>query len=499
MTGELLLGVDVGTSSTKGVLARPDGLVVANAQRAHELDRPHPGWVEQDAEEVWWGDFCALCSELLPQADGPVAAVGVSGMGPCVLPADVEGRALRPAILYGIDARATAEIAELKGRYGVEAMLARGGSPLTTQAVGPKLLWLAHHEPEVWERTRKLFLVSSMVVHRLTGEYVLDHHSASQCDPLYDLNRNEWIGEWWDDIAPRVERPRLLWPHEQAGEVTREASELTGLAEGTPVVPGSIDTWAEAASVGVRHPGDMMLMYGTTMFAVEVYTEGRPDRRLWSTAGSAPGARNLAAGMATSGALAAWFHELTDRTPYETLFAEASEVAPGADGLVVLPYFSGERAPLFDPAARGVMCGLTLAHGRGHLFRALLEGTAQGLRHNLETMGEAGGGGRRITAVGGGTRSELWTQIVSDVTGRPQELPAQGVGASFGDCWWGGVATGLVDPGSDWTRIEGHVEPDQEAHAAYEPIYRVYRDLYPATKDMMHALADLQEDTALRP
>lgn len=496
MTGELLLGVDVGTSSTKGVLTRPDGQVVAKAQRTHELDRPRPGWVEQDAEAVWWGDFRALCAELLPQADGPVAAVGVSGMGPCVLAADGEGRPLRPAILYGIDARAWAEIAELKGRYGVEQMLARGGSPLTTQAVGPKLLWLARNEPEVWERTRRIFLVSSMIAHRLTGEYVLDHHAASQCDPLYDVHRNDWIDEWWDDLAPQVERPRLLWPHEQAGTVTRAAAELTGLAEGTPVVPGSIDTWAEAASVGVRHPGDMMLMYGTTMFTVEVLTEGRPDPRLWSTTSLEPGTRNLAAGMATSGALTAWFHELTGEPPWETLFAEASEVAAGADGLVVLPYFSGERAPLFDPAARGVMCGLTLAHGRGQIFRALLEATAQGVRHNLETMREAGGGGdERITAVGGGTRSGLWTQIVSDVTGRPQDLPAEGVGASFGDCWWAGVASGLVDRDSDWTRIEGHVEPDLEAHAAYEPIYRVYRDLYPATKDAMHALAELQEDT----
>ena len=494
--GELLLGIDIGTSSSKGVLARPDGTILADAQRPHEPSRPRPGWAEMDADAVWWGDVVSICEELLPQADDDLAGVGVSGMGPCVLAADAEGEPLRPAILYGIDARATAEIEELTERYGAEAILARGGSPLTTQAVGPKLLWLQRNEPEVWERTERLLHVSSFVVGRLTGEYALDHHSASQSDPLYDITANEWVAEWAEDIAPGLALPRLLWPHEVAGEVTKKAAETTGIPAGTPVVAGTQDTWAEAASVGVREAGDVMLMYGTTMFVVEVLTEARPDPHLWSTTSLGPGTRNLSAGMATSGALGAWWRSVAGEAPWEELEAEAEAVAAGADGLVALPYFSGERAPLFDARARGAILGLTLRHGRGHVFRALMEGTAYGLRHNLETMAAAGGGGVRIVAVGGGLQAQFWIQAVSDVTGRTQGLPAKRIGASFGDAFFAAVGTGLASPEDRWNHVEGHVEPRPEATEAYETPYRVYRELYPALKEQMHTLADLQAGPA---
>jgi xylulokinase len=191
---ELLLGVDVGTSSTKGVLCGPDGGVVATTERPHELSLPRPGWAEHDAEEVWWGDFVSVCGELLEKADGEVAAVCTSGIGASLLPADGEGRPLRPAILYGIDTRATREIEELNERYGRDNLLSHCGSVLTTQAVGPKLLWLRRNEPEVWERTEKFFMANSFIAHRLTGEYVLDHLSASQCDPHYDVHEYRRAG-----------------------------------------------------------------------------------------------------------------------------------------------------------------------------------------------------------------------------------------------------------------------------------------------------------------
>lgn len=492
MGEELLLGVDVGTSSTKGALVRPDGEVVATAQRPHEVVRPRPGWVEQSTE-VWWEDLRAICAELVPQGDSSPAALGVSGMGPCVVAADADGHALRNAILYGIDTRATAEIRELTERYGEDEILARCGSPLTSQAVGPKLLWLVRHEPDVWARTKKFLTLSSYLVHRLTGEYVLDHHLASQSDPLYDLQENRWIDEWAEDIAPGLELPRLLWPWEVAGELTAEAAEATGLAAGTPVIAGTIDTWAEAASLGIRRPGDMMLMYGTTMFVIEVLAHAHADPRLWCTASLRPGTRNLAAGMATSGALAAWLRGIVGDLPFEQLLEEAEAVAPGAEGLIALPYFAGERAPLFDPAARGVIAGLTLRHGRGHLFRALLEGTAYAVRHILETMAEVGGAGRRLVAVGGGTQGHLWTQVVSDVTGLIQQMPARAIGASYGDAFMAGRALGLVRPDAEWNRMTAEITPDPSTQEVYGRQYEIFRELYPATREQVHALAALQE------
>jgi xylulokinase len=323
---------------------------------------------------------------LLEKADDGIAAVCASGIGACLLPADEGGWPLRPAILYGIDTRAEKEIGELNERYGEETLLERCGSLLTTQAVGPKLLWLRRNEPDVWEKAGKFFMASSFIAWRLTGEYVLDHHSASQCDPLYDVRSYRWIEDWAEEVAPGLPLPRLLWPAEVVGEVTREASEATGIPVGTPVAAGTIDAWSEGASVGVQSAGDLMLMYGTTMFIIEVLERPLHHSGLWGTTGILPDTHNLAAGMATSGALTGWLKKISGDLPYETLTEEAAAVSPGSDAFVVLPYFAGERTPLQDPRARGLISGLTLSHGRGHLYRAMLEATAYGVRHIFEAM-----------------------------------------------------------------------------------------------------------------
>jgi xylulokinase len=490
---ELLLGIDIGTSSSKGVLARPDGEVIATAERPHDLSMPRPGWAEHDAERVWWTDFVSICRELLQEADDRLAAVCTSGIGASLLPANEEGRPLRPAILYGIDARATREIEELNERYGRETLLRRCGSVLTTQAVGPKLLWLRREESELWEKTHKFFMANSFIAWWLTGEYVLDHHSASQCDPLYDVHSYGWIEEWAEEIAPGLALPRLLWPAEVVGEVSREASQATGIPAGAPVAAGTIDAWSEGASVGVQEPGDLMLMYGTTMFMIEVLREPLSHPGLWGTTGILPNTHNLAAGMATSGALTSWLKEISGGMPFAKLTEEAANVTPGSDALVVLPYFAGERTPIFDAQARGLISGLTLSHGRGHLYRAILEATAYGVRHIFEFMREAGGGGERLVAVGGGTKGGLWTQIVSDVTGRPQDLPEQTIGASYGDALLAARSVGLAEPDTDWSAISETVEPEERNRWVYDELYGIYRELYPATREQVHKLADMQE------
>ena len=490
--GQLLLGIDLGTSSSKGVLCRPDGELVAEATRSHETSMPHPGWVEHDAEEVWWKDFTEICSELLESADAPVAAVCTSGIGPCFLAAGEGGRPLRPAILYGVDTRATAEVRELTEQYGSGRILERCGNPLTSQSVGPKVLWLRHNEPEVWEETRYLYMAHTFVAYRLTGEYVLDHPAASMCEPLYDPHRREWIESWAEEVAPGLELPALRWPEEVAGVVTEEAAEATGLPAGIPVATGTVDAWSEAASIGVRNPGDMMIMYGTTALTFEVVGELLPSPNLWSTAGPFTGTNVLAGGMATSGALTEWVQKISDGRSFDELTKEAAGVAAGSDGLVVLPYFSGERNPISDPSARGVICGLTLSHTRGHLYRAMLEATAFGIKHLLEAVRDAGGKARRFVAVGGGTKGGLWTQIVSDVVGKPQELPEQTIGACYGDALLAGIAAEVVSPDTDWTSIAETVEPDPDNREVYDELYDVYKDLYPATRPMAHALANVQ-------
>lgn len=497
MSEEVVLGVDIGTSSSKGVLARViDGYVLARAERPHDVSMPRPGWFEHNSETDWLEGFLAIVAELLPATGGNLSGICISGIGPCLLPVNEADQPLRPAILYGIDTRAQLEIEELDREIGADNILARCGSRLTAQAVGPKLLWLRRHEPEIWAQTHRFLMASSFIVHRLTGEYILDHHSASQCVPMYDLGRGLWADDWLAEIAPGLELPRLVWPAEIVGHINKEEARATGLPAGLPVAAGTIDAWSEALSVGVRNPGDMMLMYGTTMFMVRVVESVAPDPRLWLTDGIFPGTRTQAAGMATSGALTAWFRELVGGLPYETLLDEAAAVPAGSEGVLVLPYFAGERTPLFDPNARGVISGLTLSHGRGHVYRALLEATAMGVRHNLDVMTETGEPPKRIRAVGGGTRGSLWPQIVSDVLGLPQEVATQTVGASYGDALLAAIATELVPLSTTWFQLSHVVEPQPSHKATYDRLYEIYLELYPATAAHVHALGRIATERA---
>lgn len=484
------VGVDVGTASTKAVAVSVDGIVLKRAERRHGTASPRPGWFEHDADGVWWDDLVACLRELLVGLVTPPSAVAVSGIGPCLLAADDAGRPLRPAILYGIDTRAERQVASMTEDLG-EAEIAATGAVLTSQAVGPKMLWLAENEPAVWTRTRRFFMASSYLVHRLTGAYVLDHHSASQCSPLYNQPAARWDTERWERYVPDVLPPSLQWAGELAGEVTPDAARQTGLPAGTPVTAGTIDAWAEAESVLVRDPGDVMVMYGSTMFIIAMTQGWLPARSLWPTRGLRPQASCLAAGMATSGALTEWLSELTGRS-FADLTDQASRVPAGSDGLLLLPYFAGERTPRFDAGARGVAAGLTLRHGRGHLYRAALEGVAYGVRHNLDAMRAAGAPVERLAAVGGGTIGGLWTQIVSDVTGLPQQVRRETIGASYGDAML--AAQAMDVPGTAaWNPISSVIEPDVATAGLHDRRFHSYLELYEQTRAV---IAGLDEETA---
>ncbi|TDC24779.1 sugar kinase [Streptomyces sp. 8K308] len=480
-----VLGVDIGTSSGKGVLVDADGTVLATAVRPHEVQRPRPGHVEMDAT-VWWDEFASIARELTRQGP-PVTAVGVSGMGPCVALTDAADTPLRPAILYGVDTRATEQIARLTAELGRDAVLERCGSLPSTQAVGPKIAWVAEHEPELAARARRLYMPSSYLVRRLTGAYVLDHHSASQSVPLYDSLAQDWYGPWAERVAPGIELPPLRWPGEAAGHVTAEAAAATGLPAGIPVTTGTVDAWSEALSVGATDTGDLMLMYGSTMFLINTVADRPLVPELWSTVGALPGTRSLAGGMATSGVITDWLRQLFGSPDHGALLAEAEASGVGARGLLMLPYFAGERTPVADPDARGVIAGLTVSHTRGDLYRAALEATAFGVRHNVEAMRAAGADIRRVVAVGGGTRGGLWTRIVSDVTGLEQEIRTVTVGACYGAAF---LAAGTVGaPAIDaWNPVRDRVTPDAGRRLAYDERYALYRRLYPATRDITHAL-----------
>jgi xylulokinase len=491
MSRPAVVGVDIGTSSSKAVLVGLDGDLLATAVRQHAVDRPGPGMVEM-AAEVWWDELVSLTRELLADDAVDVRAVGTSGMGPCVLLTDDRDRPLRPAILYGVDTRAVVQIRRLERELGVADVLERCGSALTSQAAGPKIAWVADEEPDVMARARRFYMPSSWLVRRLTGEYVLDHHSASQCTPLYDVDAQDWYQPWAAQIAAAIDLPPLRWPGEVAGAVTVEAAAETGLPAGTPVVTGTIDAWAEALSVGGQGVGDLMLMYGTTMFLIHTVPRKLTSATLWGTVGALPGTRNLAGGMATSGAITAWLRELFAGADYPELIRLARDSGPGAGGLLMLPYFAGERTPVLDPDARGVIAGLTLSHTRGDLYRAALESTGFGVRHNIEAVEAAGGDIRRVVAVGGGTQGDLWTQVVSDIIGRPQELRVHSIGASYGDALLAAQSVGQADI-DVWNPVKEVVPPDATTTADYDELYTLYRGLYDGSADVVHGLAAWQD------
>ncbi|WP_144793500.1 FGGY-family carbohydrate kinase [Microbacterium paludicola] len=485
------LGVDVGTSSTKGVIVADDGRILATSVRAHDVQRPRAGWVEMDAR-VWWDEFVDIARELLAaHPDAEVAAVGVSGMGPCVVLADATDEPVRPAILYGVDTRSGDQIDRMTEELGASEITRIGGSSLTSQAAGPKIAWIADEEPEAFARAERLFMPASWLARRLTGAYVLDHQSASQTSPLYDIENAGWHDPWWQRYAGHIAQPSLTWAGEIAGGITAEAAEITGIPAGTPVITGTIDAWTEAVSVGAHEVGDLMLMYGTTMFLIATGEQTLRTPSMWTTAGAFSATRNLAGGLSASGALTAWLKDLTG-SEYPDLLADAESSGPGANGLLVLPYFAGERTPIQDPDARGVIAGLTLAHTRGDLYRSALEATALGVRHNVATMRAAGADIRRIVAVGGGTQGRLWLQIVSDVTGLVQEVPATTIGASYGAAFL--AASAVADAGSapditDWNPIVDVITPDPDLTDFYDSLFDRYVRLYEGSKDVVHELA----------
>ena len=486
---DLLLGIDMGTGSTKGVLVDTAGSVLESETIAHTMDLPRPGWAEVDAESVWWREVCDIGAALMAKmpAGGRLAGMCVSGVGPCLVLCDDDLRPLRPAILYGVDTRATAEIESLTEEFGEQNILERAGTLLSSQAVGPKLEWVRRHEPEVFERATGWYGSNSFIAAKLTGEYVMDHHTASQCDPLYATRGFDWNLEWARRICGHLPLPSLVWPSDVVGSVTPDAASATGIPVGTPVAAGTVDAYSEAFSVGIRRPGDQMLMYGSTMFLVQVIADYYSDPTLWTTAGVEKGSLALAAGTSTAGSLIGWLQGVTGGASLDDLMKEALDVPPGSDGLLILPYLAGERTPVFDPKARGVAVGLTLRHGRGHIFRAAYEGIAFGIRQILERFDEAHAGERTV-AVGGGLRSPIWAQAVSDVTGRPQLVPQEAIGASYGDALLAAIGVGLVSPGTDWAKIAREIKPDPGNRALYDDLYATWRELYPATRDVVHRL-----------
>ncbi len=477
----LLLGLDIGTTSTIGILADTDGRTLALAQRPVDLHSPHPGWAEQDAKQ-WWANVGAVCRELLAGVGpGEVAGVGVTGMLPAVVLLDGQGRPVRRSIQQS-DGRVAAEVEALRSEVDEAAFLARTGNGINQQLVATKLRWLRRHEPEALAAARHLCGAYDFIVHRLTGVWSLERNWALESG-FYDLA----AGDLADDLLALGGIGRGLLPpvrqgQEVVGGITAQAAAHTGLAPGTPVVAGCADHIASAFVAGVAAPGDCLLKLGGAGDFLLATPEPRPDARLFLDFHLVPGLFMPNGCMAASGAILNWFvAELGGGRSHAGLDLLAEASPPGARGLVALPYFLGEKTPIHDPTARGLLLGLGLHHTVGDIWRALLEGVAMGFRHHVEVARDIGYPVTRLLASDGGAGSRVWTQILADALQMPVGLLAGHPGSCLGAAYVAGMGTGVLDRWQDiarFVRPAGSIEPVPERAEAYDRLYAAYRDTY---------------------
>lgn len=490
-----LLGIDIGTTATKGILCDLEGRIVAEAEAAATLCSPRPGWAEEDAEQ-WWTNTGTVTRACLSQAGiepGQVAAVGVSGMVPTIVLLDANDQVLRPSIQQN-DARAHGEIADFKAQVDEADVLHRTGSVITQQSIGPKLLWLRRHEPEVMARAVRVLGSYDFIVHRLTGEFSLERNWALESG-LYDLYQKDWDDEMLAlATIDRTWLPPVQEPSFVVGGVSDAAAQHTGLRAGTPVVAGSADHIASAFSAGLREEGDLLVKLGGAGDILYSLDRLLVDPRLFLDYHVIPGKYLINGCMASSGSIIKWFrNELAPGREYAELDTEAAAITAGSDGLILLPYFIGEKTPIHDPLARGVLFGLTLRHTRAHLYRAVLEGISYGFYHHLEVLRERGLGFRKVRVTNGGARSQLWRQITADVLGLTLEQIAHHPGSSLGGAFVAGMGVGAF---GDWGEIERYItvagvtRPDQANHERYQKLFGLYRELYESLKDKFPRLGE---------
>jgi xylulokinase len=500
----LTLGLDVGTTSTIGILIETDGRTLALAARPTDLHSAHPGWAEEDPEQ-WWQNACAVTRELL-QASGrrgtDVAAVGVTGMLPAVVLLDGADRLLRRSIQQS-DGRTGREVAELRAEVDPAAFVRRTGNGINQQLVAAKLRWLERHEPEVFRRIGTVFGSYDYLNWRLTGAKALEHNFALESGFL-DLASGALAPELiaLGHIEPDV-LPPVRASHEVIGELTTEAAAATGLAAGTPVVVGCADHIASAFVAGIRNEGDLLLKFGGAGDILFATKKPRPDPRLFLDYHIVPGLFMPNGCMACSGAVLNWIvrelasgdvedAEALRERPHAALDRLAAALPPGAEGLVLLPYFLGEKTPLHDPYARGTLVGLGLHHTLAHIWRAALEGICFGFRHHVEVLAELGQSVRHVVASDGGAASPVWMQIAADVLGQPIHLLQGHPGSCLGAAYVAAVGVGALD---DWEGIgrfvapAGVVEPDPANAARYDEGYALFRATYRQLQPLYPRLA----------
>jgi xylulokinase len=488
----VVIGLDIGTTGARALAVDTSGDVVGEASAEYPLHTPHPGWSEQDPED-WWEATRKVLAKVAGEAHGAVVGLGLTGQMHGSVFLDAHDRVIRPALLWN-DQRTVAQCAEITDRLGRERLLAIAGNPALTGFQAPKVLWLREQEPSNFNQVAHVLLPKDFIRLRLCGEFATDASDAAGTLFL-DLRRRDWSPE----ILDALELPIAWLPKVCEGpEVTGHLRADVGLPAGIPIAAGGGDNAAAAVGTGIIAPGLVSSSIGTSgvLFAHTPGFMPDPSGRLHAFCHAVPDAYHLMGVILSAGGSLRWWRDvLGNKLTYDELAEIAASAPPGSEGLLFLPYLTGERTPHLDPFARGAFVGLTARHGLAHLTRAVMEGVVYAMNNSLEIMTALGLGPRQIRVTGGGARGALWRQLQADIYGMPVYQTAVDEGPAYGAALLAGVASGLfksVEEACSVIRMRDEVtEPDARRTQRYQGYYDVYKDLYPATATTMRRLSEL--------
>ena len=484
-----LLGLDISTTGAKALVIGDDGKVIASHTTPQPISQPYPLWSEQNPED-WWTGIVQSIRMALSEAQitgDQIAAIGPSGQMHGLVLMDKSGAVLRPAMLWN-DQRTQAECDWITERVGASRLIELTGNRALTGFTAPKIVWVQRNEPDVFGRAAHFLLPKDYIRFRLTGDYAMDLSDASGT-LLLDVEHRTWSDEVVEKLGiPQAWLPKLAEGSEITGVVSAAAAEETGLKPGTPVVGGGGDQAGGAVGVGAVEEGIFSLAVGTSgvVFAPLNHYAFEPDGRLHAFCHAGPGLWHFMGVMLSAAGSLQWYHDtLAHEQSFDGLLAPAAAIPPGSDGLLFLPYLTGERTPHPDPLARGAFVGLTARHGMAHLTRAVLEGVAFGLKDSFELIRAAHVTAREVRASGGGAKSPIWRQILADVLNAPLSTASTTEGAAYGGAVLAAVGAGIyadVQTACKAMITTGDVteprSPDAYAHA-----YELYRGLYPALRE----------------
>lgn len=478
--GKLLLGIDIGTSACKVAVFDEDGRVLAQANRGYPVYYPKSGWAEQDPEE-WWDAICDGIREVLAAEEvtaEEIAGIGVDGQSWSAIPVDREGRVLERTPIW-MDTRAREICDRMRREAFADEIFETAGNEFLPSYTTPKMLWFKQERPEIFQRTWKFLQSNSYIVCRLTDQ-MSQEYSQGYGLHFFDMNHLTYCEELANRMGLTQEQvPPLSGCDEIVGGVTEKAAKITGLKAGTPVVAGGLDAACGTLGAGVYQVGQTQEQGGQAGGMSICTDRALSHRKLILGAHVVPGLWLLQGGTVGGGGALKWFRqELGKDMSFDELTAEAEKVPAGAEGVRFLPYMAGERSPIWNPDAKGVFYGLSYDRTRGHMIRAVLEGVAFSLEHNIRTAKEAGARVGAMNAMGGSANSYLWTQIKADVTGKTMQVPASDTATTLGAALLAGVGCGVYknyeEAVNRTIRITRVQEPDEERHEIYAQCMEEY-------------------------